>query len=271
MDHTDESSLRPISESITKEKWTSEHVLSIRHWTSNMFSFRTTRDSAFRFTPGHYARLGITSLDGTLIWRPYSMVSSSNDDYLEFLVILVPGGAFSSALATLQLGQTIFVDKACYGFLTLDQLSPGRDLWLLASGTGLGPFISILRDPAVWQKFERLIVVHSVRKAAELAYRDEIGALASEESFTNKGTQLTYIPVVTREPDATALTVRIPQLLKEGRLEEAAGRVLSVEASRLMICGNPELARDLRKMLSERGFSTTRRGVLGQMAFEKYW
>lgn len=256
------------------DKWTDERVLSVRYWTPTMLSLRTTRYRGFRFTPGHYARLGLDAGDGSIVWRPYSVVSAAYDEYLEFLAVLVPDGAFSAPLAGLREGDTIHVEKASYGFLTVDQLAPGRDLWLLASGTGLGPFLSILRDPAIWRGFERLIVVHSVRQSAELAYRDEIAALAADPLFADSAAQLTYLPVVTREPGATALgalTTRIPQLLADGQLAAAAGRQISVEASRLMICGNPEMARELRQMLGALGFATNRRGVPGQMAFEKYW
>lgn len=269
-----EPGLQIVREPATSEKWTSERVLSLRYWTPTMLSFRTTRYRGFRFTPGHYARLGLDA-DGTCIWRPYSLVSAAYDDYLEFLAVLVPGGAFSTALVRLQVGDTIHVEKASYGFLTVGELAAGRDLWMLASGTGLGPFLSILREPAVWHGFERLIVVHSVRRSAELAYRDEIRTLSDEappsENEAQRRAQLVYLPVVTREAGATPLASRIPQLFADGRLQEAAGTQLSVEASRLMICGNPEMAREMRQMLGGLGFATSRRGVPGQMAFEKYW
>jgi ferredoxin--NADP+ reductase len=233
-------------------------------------SFRTTRYRAFRFTPGHYARLGLGAADD-LVWRPYSLVSAHYDDYLEFVAVLVPGGAFSEQLAKLQVGDEIAVEKACFGFLTTAQLAPGHDLWMLASGTGLGPFISILRDPAPWDAFERLIVVHSVRHATELAYHDEIAALPGDALFANTRARLSYIPVVTRDVGATELGDRIPRLLADGRLEEFAQAPIRAEHSRVMVCGNPEMARELRQLLASRGFATSRRGAAGQMAFEKYW
>jgi ferredoxin--NADP+ reductase len=257
-------------------KSTDETVLAIRHWTPKLLSFRSTRPAAFRFTPGHYTRLGLGSADASLgdrVWRPYSLTSARDDDFLEFIAVLVPGGAFSEKLRLLKVGDTLGVDKVAYGFLTVNQLAPGKDLWLLASGTGLGPFMSILRDPVVWQSFERLVLVHSVRQAAELAWREEIDSLraALPTAFPAATAQLSYIPVVTREPGATALAERIPLLLADGRLEAAAGTPLSLADSRLMVCGNPELAKELRQFLSERGYATNRRGVPGQMAFEKYW
>jgi ferredoxin--NADP+ reductase len=266
------------------EKSTPERVLAIRHWTPTLLSFRSTRPAAFRFTPGHYTRLGLGAADASLgdwVWRPYSLASAADAEFLDFIAVLVPGGAFSERLKQLAVGDTIRVDKASYGFLTVNQLAPGKDLWLLASGTGLGPFVSILRDPAVWQNFERLLLVHSVRQAAELAWREEIASMSTSLSASlsaalpgalpSAKATLCYIPIVTREPGATALSQRIPLLLADGRLEQAAGTAITLADSRLMVCGNPELARELRETLGARGFATNRRGVPGQMAFEKYW
>ena len=250
------------------EKCTVEQVLSIHAWTPTLLSFRTTRPAGFRFTAGHYTRLGLGA-DEAVVWRPYSMASAPQDEFLEFIAVLVPGGAFSEQLKKLRVGDSLRVDKASYGFLTVNQLAPGKDLWLLASGTGLGPFVSILRDAAVWQDYARLILVHSVRQSAELAWRDEIAALPERHGGTQA--RLSYIPIVTREPGATALAARIPLLLADGRLEATADSPLSIADSRLMVCGNPDLARELREFLGARGYATNRRGVPGQMAFEKYW
>lgn len=257
-----------------QDKWTTERVLSIRYWTPTLLSFRTTRFRSFRFTPGHYTRLGLGAGDASLgdwVWRPYSLASAAYDDFLEFIAVLVPGGAFSEPLRQLRVGDTLRVDKASYGFLTVDQLAPGKDLWLLASGTGLGPFLSILRDPAVWQNYKRLIVAHSVRHSSELAWRDEIAGIPKGELFAGAKARLTYLPVVTREPGASNLAERIPLLLADGRLEAAAACPLDVVSSRMLVCGNPEMSRELRQSLAARGFATNRRGVPGQMAFEKYW
>lgn len=163
------------------------------------------------------------------------------------------------------------VEKTSYGFLTLDALAPGSDLWLIASGSGLGPYLSMLRDAAVWAAFARIVVVHSVRRAAELAYAEELERMAGESKAATAAARLQYLPVVTREPGATHLSQRIPALLANGSLATAAGVDLDPEHSRVMVCGNPEMSRELRALFSERGFRTTRRGVLGEMAFEKYW
>lgn len=255
---------------IAVEKWTIERVSWIRHWTPGLLSFGTTRSHDFRFTPGHYARLGLGSGDDT-VWRAYSVASAAGDDWLEFFAVLVPGGDFSERLKQLRAGDEIKIERLSYGFLTLDQLAPGRDLWLLASGTGLGPFLAILRDPASWQTFEHLIVVHSVRHSSELAYRDEIAAIPAALSHAGARARLGYLPVVTRQPGASELSERIPQLIADGRLELAAGRPLGLADSRLMVCGNPEMVRELRQLLGAKGFATSRRGTRGQMVFEKYW
>ncbi|RDE49332.1 MAG: ferredoxin--NADP reductase [Candidatus Accumulibacter meliphilus] len=250
---------------------TPQEVLWIHRWTPGLLSLRVTRDSRFRFTPGHYARLGLPDSSGPAVFRPLSITSAPAEAHLEFFCTLVTGGAFSSLLDRCRVGDPVQVEKASYGFLTLDALAPGHDLWLIASGSGLGPYLSILRDPEVWSAFARIVVVHSVRRAAELAYAEELEHLAQQRSATTAAARLHYLPVVTREPGVTALSQRIPALLADGSLATATGLSIDPEHSRVMVCGNPEMSRELRALLSERGFRTTRRGVLGQMAFEKYW
>ena len=253
-----------------RDRWTTERVLSIRNWTPTLLSFRTTRWRGFRFTAGQYTRLGLGA-DDDPVWRPFSLASAAYDDFLEFIAVLVPGGRFSQRLSRLRIGDSLRVDKTSYGFLTVDQLASGKDLWLLASGTGLGPFMSILRDPSVWQDYERLIVAHSVRHTSELAWRDEIGEIRNGELFAEANATLRYLPIVTREPGACGLAEHIPLLLADGRLERAAACELGVANARVLVCGNPAMARELRQALTARGLATSRRGLPGQMAFEKYW
>jgi ferredoxin/flavodoxin---NADP+ reductase len=252
-------------------RFTEQRVVAIRRWTPALLSFRITRDPAFRFTAGHYARLGLGAAGTETIWRPFSMASASDDAQLEFFAVLVPQGPFSALLARLAEGDAILVERSAFGFLTLSQLAAGRDLWLVASGTGLGPYVSMLREDDAWQRFENLVVVHGVRHAAELAYRDEILALGDAHGSLPGHAALRYLPVVTREPAAGALPARIPQLLEDGRLEAAAGLAIDAESSRAMVCGNPDMAAAMRGLLTARGFRTARRGVPGQMAFENYW
>jgi ferredoxin--NADP+ reductase len=250
---------------------TRETILRLRWWTSTLVSLRVTRNPSFRFTPGHYARVGLFDASGQPVFRPLSIASAPADSELELFCTLVPGGALSTLLAACRAGDPLEIEKASYGFHTLASLAPGKELWLLASGTGLAPYLSIVRDDAAWSAFERIVVVHSVRKAADLAYADELRELARRPRRDSERAQLSYLPIVTREPGATALSERITALLTDGRLAGAAGVPLDPARSRVMVCGNPDMTRELRALLGERGFRTTRRGVLGEAAFEKYW
>ena len=159
-----------------------------------------------------------------MVWRPFSVVSSKLDGYLEFIATLVPNGEFSALLSNSREGDTIQVDKSSYGFMTIDGFAPGNDLWLMATGTGLGPFLSILRDSSTWNAYENIVLVHSVRYAIELVYQDEIMAIIQEHALgTTLPARLRYIPVVTRELCTDILSARIPQLIEDGRLEIRAG------------------------------------------------
>ena len=197
---------------------TSETVLAVRYWAPGLLSFRTSRGAEFRFTPGHYARLGLRAAGDALVWRPFSLVSALHDAHLEFVATLVPGGEFSGLLSDIRAGDPMRVASASYGFMTIDGFAPGQDLWLLASGSGLGPFLSILRDAATWQAYENVVLVHSVRRAVELAYRDEIAAIPHEEGLAASPARLRYVPVVTREAWPGALSARIPQLVEDGQV-----------------------------------------------------
>jgi ferredoxin--NADP+ reductase len=174
-------------------------------------------------------------------------------------------------LAGVREGDTILVENTSYGFLTIAHFAPGKDLWLLASGTGLGPYISILRDPMTWRAYDNVLLVHSVRYGSELAYREEIAAIAHQERLAGSPDRLRYLPVVTRQAFPGAFAARIPRLVEDGRLEHAARLELDPQRSRIMVCGNPEMARELRRQLTQRGFRTNRRSAPGQLAFENYW
>lgn len=254
------------------ERYSVETVSAIHRWTPDLLSFRITRPPDFRFVAGQYARLGFAAA-GEIVWRPYSMVSASAEPQLEFYSTLVAGGAFSTRLAAVQVGDEILVDHRSFGFLTLDAFADGRDLWLLASGTGLGPFVAILREAEAWRRFERLFLVHSVRTAGELAYRETIAGLAEPPAAASDGRRATlrYLPVVTREAVPGALGERITALLDDGRLERHAGATIEPAGSRVMACGNPELAKALRAQMAARGLAVSRRGAPAQLAFENYW
>ncbi|MBF4558785.1 ferredoxin--NADP reductase [Pseudomonas sp. p50] len=253
------------------EKFTRQTLLDVHSLTPSLFTLRTTRDPGFRFRAGQFARLGVTKADGSTVWRAYSMVSSPHDEFLEFFSIVVPGGEFTSELSRLEVGDTLLVDRQAFGYLTLDRFVDGRDLWLLATGTGLAPFLSILQDFEVWEKFERIILVYSVREARELAYRDLIEGLARRDYLVEFAHKLQFVPTVTRESYPGALNGRITTLIENGELERAAGMALTPEHSRVMLCGNPQMIDDTRKILKLRDMNLSLSRRPGQVAVETYW
>ena len=250
------------------EKFTLEKVLSVHRWTNTLFSFTMTRPAHFKFTAGQFARIGL-KVDDELVVRAYSVVSSPFDETLEFFSIVVPDGAFTSNLQHLQVGDELYLEKIPYGFLTLAryQLPAPHDLWLLATGTGLAPFLSMLQDFETWTKYQHIYLVYSVRSAAELAYVDKIQEIA--ETFGEGHSGFKFIPIVTRDPQA-ALHDRLPVLIANGELEQAAGSVLNPETSHVMLCGNPAMVDDTKEALKARGLSMNRRGE-GNIAVENYW
>lgn len=256
---------------LSAENFTRQRLLAVWRWAPNLFSLRCTRDAAFRFRAGQFARLGVRRADGSTVWRAYSMVSAPHDEFLEFFSIEVPGGEFTGELRRLGVGDELLVERQAYGFLTLDRFADGRDLWLLASGTGLAPFLSILQDPEVWQRFAHIVLAYSVRSAAELAYQSLLGELAQREWLAGVADKLVYLPVVTREARPGCLHARLTVLLDSGALEQAAGLRIDPADSRLMLCGNPAMVDELHARLKARGLQLSLSRRPGQLALENYW
>lgn len=262
-------------------KYTRQTVLSVHQWVpGKLFSLRTTRDPAFVFEAGQFARLGLPAAQvhgdaiaapEPTIWRAYSMVSAPSEDFLEFYSIVVPDGEFSPRMAALAPGDAIYIDKTPFGFLTLARFAPDGDLWLLASGTGLSAFLAMLRDPLARERYKRVILVHGVRHAEELAYRDEIEALRQTWATEDNAAELIYLPIATREPIDGMPQARLTTLLETGELERLAGVALDPDRSKIMLCGNPALLADARKLMATRGFAPGRRGIPGNLAVENYW
>ncbi|MBF7686682.1 ferredoxin--NADP reductase [Acinetobacter rathckeae] len=250
------------------EKFTIETVLSVTRWSDHLFSFTMTRPASFKFTAGQFARIGL-SVDGELVVRAYSVVSSPYDDTLEFFSIVVPNGAFTSHLKDLTVGTEIYLEKVAYGFLTLAryQAPQPQDLWLLATGTGVAPFLSMLQDFAVWKDYQHIFLAYSVRTPEELAYADKIQQILEVFSEGHQGFK--FIPIITRDPEAV-LNQRLPTLIETGRFEEFAGHCLSVETSHVMLCGNPQMVEDTKSALKAKGLLMNRRGE-GNIAVENYW
>lgn len=259
------------------DKATLETVTQVKRWTDNLLTFKTTRPNAFRFAAGQYARLGLF-IDGQMVWRAYSITSAPDDDFLEYYGVIVPGGMFTTQLRQLKPGDSIWTEKGVYGFMTPGRFTDGSDLWMLATGTGVGPYISILRDPDVWRRFRRLVLVHCVRHADELAYQEELNTLKDNPPGGKEGTaELTIIQSVTRAPQASSevssgiLHGRITTLLETGELEKRAGLPITIESSRIMLCGNPSMIEETRAILHRRGMRPVRRTTPGQFVTENYW
>lgn len=250
------------------EKFSVEKVLSVHRWADNLFSFTMTRPAHFKFTAGQFARIGLM-VDGELVVRAYSVVSSPFDETLEFFSIVVPDGAFTSNLQHLKVDDELYLEKIPYGYLTLARYQHPlpQDLWLLGTGTGLAPFLSMLQDFETWKKYQQINLVYSVRTAAELAYVDRIQDIAALFGEGHSGFK--FIPIITRDPDA-ALHDRLPVLIGNGELEKATGIALNPASSHVMLCGNPQMVEDTKEALKQRGLTMNRRGE-GNIAVENYW
>lgn len=231
-----------------------EEVRSVHHWNESLFSFTTTRSPGFRFENGHFVMIGLENAGRPLL-RAYSLASANHEDHLEFLSIKVADGPLTARLQHLSPGDRILVAAKPTGSLLLSDLRPGRTLYLLATGTGLAPFMSIIREPETYARFENIVLVHGVRHVSELAYRDYISNELPRHEYFGEEVQrkLIYYPTVTRE--AFEHRGRITTLIETGRLSADIGLpALSPEHDRAMICGGPAMLADLRQLLDARGF-----------------
>jgi len=240
-----------------------ETVLSVHHWTDRLFSFTTTRDPTLRFSNGHFTMIGL-KVDGKNLLRAYSIVSANYEEHLEFLSIKVQDGPLTSRLQHIQVGDKIVVGRKPTGTLLIDYLLPGKNLYLLGSGTGIAPFLSVVRDPDTYERFEKVILVHGVREVKELAYHDFLSGELQQHEFLGDlvRDQMLYYPTVTRE--AFEHQGRITEILESGKLQADLGLPpLNPAQDRIMICGSPGLNKDMRAILDARGFkegSTTTPG-----------
>ncbi|HEY9280063.1 MAG TPA: ferredoxin--NADP reductase [Eoetvoesiella sp.] len=232
----------------------SEQVLSVRHWNDTLFSFTTTRDAALRFHNGHFVMLGL-EVDGKPLMRAYSIASANYEENLEFLSIKVQDGPLTSRLQHLKPGDSVLVSKKPVGTLVADDLKPGKRLYLFGTGTGLAPFMSIIKDPNIYDRFEKVVLVHGVRFASELAYSDYIqNELPNNEFFGDiVKEKLIYYPTVTREPFRHQ--GRITALVESGQIfKDINLPPLNPETDRAMLCGSPHMLADISQMLDSRGF-----------------
>ncbi len=233
----------------------SEKVLTVHHWTDQLFSFTTTRDTAFRFINGQFTMIGLP-VNGKPLLRAYSIASANHEETLEFFSIKVPEGPLTSRLQHLQPGDELIVGRKPTGTLLLQNLLPGKVLWLLATGTGLAPFLSLIKDPETYERFEKVVIVHGCRTQAELAYRQMFEHELHEHEYLGElvKNQLLYYPTVTREKFRNE--GRITELMESGKLYSDLGLPIpSVDNDRFMICGSPAMLKDLKQMLEAQGFA----------------
>ena len=246
-----------------------ERVLSVHHWTDRLFTFTTTRDPALRFSNGHFTMIGLKVNNKPLL-RAYSIVSPNYEEHLEFLSIKVEEGPLTSKLQHIQVGDTIIVGRKPTGTLLIDYTLPAKRLYLFGTGTGLAPFMSIIRDPDTYEKFEQVILVHGVRQVDELAYHDLlVEHLPNHEVLGELVTsKLRYYPTVTRQSYRNM--GRITELIESGKMFQDLGLPMIDPAhDRVMICGSPAMLRDLKHMLEHRGFKEGNTSTPGDFVIER--
>ena len=244
------------------EKWLTGRVIENRHWTETLFSLRV-EGAAPRFDAGQFVRIALDTVEGnagTRVARAFSFVNPPQDAVLEFYGVIVPEGPLSPRLAKLNAGDALYVASNPAGFLVLREVPDAETLWLVATGTGLAPFLSILRTETPWRRFKNVVLVHAVRYASELTYKEVIRASAAR-----------YVTFVSREAAPGSLAGRIPAAIADGRLEQAAGLPLSAASSHVMLCGNPQMLRDAAAALAARGMRKHRRRTPGHITVESFW
>ncbi len=247
-----------------------ETVLTVHHWTDRLFSFTTTRDQALRFSNGHFTMIGLRKEDGKPLLRAYSIASANYEEHLEFLSIKVQDGPLTSRLQHIQPGDKIVVGRKPTGTLLLDYLLPAKNLYLIGTGTGLAPWMSIIRDPETYERYEKVILMHGVREVKELAYRDYITSELPQNEFLGEmvSQQLIYYPTVTRE--SFERQGRIPDLIESGQVARETGLPdLNPETDRVMICGSPEMLKSLKELCEKRGFKEGNTSTPGDFVIER--
>jgi len=248
--------------------WVEGRVAGRRQWSDALFSLQVDAPQV-TFIAGQFARLALPAAPGSkeaMIGRPYSFVNPPTAKPHEFYFIILPEGPLSPRLAALEAGESVWLAPRANGFFSIGETAEAESLWCLSTGTGIGPFLSMLRTPEPWAKFGRVVLVHSVRHAEELTYRDEIAGVARAHPGA-----FDYVPMVSRDVHREALNGRIPQAIDDGRLEARVGIPLTPESAHAMLCGNPAMVDDVQKVLGTRGMRRHRRKEPGHITIETYW
>lgn len=246
-----------------------EEVTSVHHWTERLFSFKTTRNPGFRFKNGHFTMIGLEQ-EGRPLLRAYSLASANYEDELEFFSIKVPDGPLTSKLQAIKVGDELLVNSKSTGTLVQDNLLPGKHLYLIATGTGLAPFLSIIRDPEIYENYDKVILTHGCRFMEELAYRELITEHLPQHEYLGDVVRdkLIYYPTVTREKFTN--NGRLTDLLRNDKLTSDIGLPpIDPERDRFMICGSPSMLKDICALLDERGFSESRHGDAAHYVIER--
>src|SRR2546428_11200982 len=246
------------------QKWVEGTVVNQKRWTETLFTLQVEADVA-AFEAGQFAKLAL-AVEGEMVARPYSFVNAPKERPHEFYYVTLPEGPLTQRLCRLETGDTISLAPRPAVFLVLSEVPDGSDLWLISTGTGVGPFLSILKTETPWQRFEHVVLVHAVRHAEELTYRDIMGRLLREHSG-----QMRLACFVSREKTPGTLHARIPAAIEDGRLEAAAGLGLSAKTSRGMICGHPEIGAHTTAGVQRRALRKHRRPQPGHITVENYW
>jgi len=249
---------------INPERWCEGTVNELKRWTDNLYSIRVDAP-VNAFTAGQFTKLGLTIGD-EFVGRPYSYVNAPDEHSLEFYFITVPDGPLTQQLVTLKSGDPIHVMRKASGFLSLNEVPESKHLWMLSTGTAIGPFLSIMKTPEPWLRFERVVLVHAVRTAEELSFQDTVESIAAQYPG-----QFSYVPFVSREDTDFAIRDRIPGAIYSGALESVAGITITPEHSQVMICGNPAMVKDTSDALKARGLERNRRRAPGHITVENYW
>ncbi len=244
--------------------WIDAKVIENIHWTDTLYSLRVEGDIE-SFQAGQFGRLGLM-IEDQIVGRPYSFVSAPNEDFYEFYSISVEDGVISPKLAALKAGDHVYLGKNANGFLVLDEIPKSDDLWMMSTGTGIGPFLSILKTDTPWKRFKKCVLVHAVRNADELTYRELIDSIKEQHPD-----QFEYIPFVSREETDFALPGRIPAAIDNGTLEKRANLSIENGKSQIMLCGNPDMVKDAREALEKRGLTKNLRRTPGSISTENYW
>lgn len=246
------------------EKWVHGEVVNVKHWTESLYSVSVSAPEV-KFVAGQYTKLSL-SLKNEEVARPYSFVNSPNEEYLEFYSVSVPNGPLSTAMQTLKKGDSIKVGPRGNGFLILEEIPNVENIWMLATGTAIGPYLSILKTKDSWDKFKKVVLVHAVRYKKELTYQDTINTL--KEEYKDRFIYITY---VSREDSEYSLKGRIPKDIGNGVLEKKADLKMKSDNTHVMICGNPEMLKDTTVELKKIGLKKHRRNSPGHITTENYW